>query len=179
MPRTPLLFDACVAVNLIATDRFPAIAQGIGVTFRLVRQAAAEAGHLRDVIGGELVLTAIDLGRYSADVLEVIDLAPAEYPAYVDLARIVDDGEAATIAVAGQRKLQLATDDRKARRVCAERHIPEPLRTPALVRSYADAAGLRDPELRDLLVKIRDRASFQPPRVDPDRKWSDDHIGSP
>ncbi len=53
MPRTSLLLDACVAINLIATDHFPAIAQGIGVTFRLVRQATAEAGHLRDVVDGD------------------------------------------------------------------------------------------------------------------------------
>ena len=139
MPRAPLLLDACVAINLIATDLFPAIAEGIGVTFRLVGQAAAEVGHLRDVVDGKLVPTAINLGQYSADVLEVIDLAPPEYPVYADLARIVDDGEAATIAVAAQRRLHLATDDRKARRVCTERNVPEPLASTAAPSSARSA----------------------------------------
>jgi hypothetical protein len=47
----------------------------------------------------------------------------------VRLATIVDDGEAATLAVAEARGLQLATDDRKARRVCAELGLPEPIRS--------------------------------------------------
>lgn len=179
MPRTPLLLDACIAINLAATDQVQAIAENLHVTLILVRQAAAEVGHLRDTVGGKLSLTPIDLSQHTGDTLEVINLTPPEYQIYLHLARTVDDGEAATIAVAAQRGLQLATDDRKARRVCAELGIPEPLRTLALLHSYANAVGLRPSQLRDLFVKLRDRASFQPPRSDPDRKWWEDHIGSP
>jgi predicted nucleic acid-binding protein len=83
----------------------------------------------------------------------------------------VDDGEAATIAVAAERGIPLATDDRKARRVCAELQLAEPMRTLGILHSYADAVRLQPAQLRNLLVKIRDRASFQPPRSDPDHKW--------
>jgi predicted nucleic acid-binding protein len=179
MPRTPLLLDACVAINLAATDHIQPITGAIGVTFILVRQAAAEVGHLRDFAGGEPILTPINLSQYTSDTLEITDLTPPEYPVYLDLARAVDDGEAATIAVAAHRNLQLATDDRKARRLCAERHIPEPLRTLALMHAYTNAAGLKHSQLRDLLIKIRDRANFQPSRGDPDHKWWDDHIDNP
>ena len=74
------------------------------------------------------------------------------------------------------RNLQLATDDRKARRLCSELQVPEPLRTLDLLRSYADAARLQHPQLRSLLLGIRDRASFLPPRSDPDQKWWEDII---
>ncbi len=176
MPRTPLLLDACVAINLAATGHIQLIAEAIDVTFILVRQAAAEVGHLRDTAGGEPVLTPINLSQHTSGILEITDLTPPEYPLYLDLARLVDDGEAATIAVAAHRNLQLATDDRKARRLCAERHIPEPVHTLAIMDAYTDAAGLQHSRLRELLIKIRDRASFQPPRRDPDHKWWDDQI---
>lgn len=177
MPRPALLLDACIAINLAATSQLQRIAATLDATFVLTRQAAAEVGHLREIIDGELVSTPIDLGQYTSDgTLQIIDLTPPEYPLYLELASIVDDGEAATIAAAAHRNLRLGTDDRKARRLCAERHIPEPLRTLALMHSYTDAAGLSHTQVRDLLIKIRDRASFQPPRTDPDHKWWNDHI---
>jgi predicted nucleic acid-binding protein len=179
MPRIPLLLDACVAINLAATDRLHHIAQAHGVTFALAQQAAAEVGHLRDSADGDLVLTPINLSQYDSQTLEIISLTPPEYPLYVNLTRSVDDGEAATIAVAVQRSLQLATDDRKARRLCTELQIPEPLRTLSLLRTYADTSQLPHTQLRDLLIKIRDRASFQPPRSDPNHKWWQDIIDAP
>jgi len=171
MPRTSILLDACVAINLAATDRLQHIAEATSTTFTLVRQAATEVGHLRDIAEGNVALTPIDLSQYDRQTLEIISLTPPEYPIYVNLAQSVDDGEAATIAVAVQRNLRLATDDRKARRLCTELQIPEPLRTLGLLRSYADATRLQYPQLRSLLLKIRDRASYQPPRSDPDQKW--------
>jgi len=180
VPPNALLLDACVAINLAATDHLQRIAEALDITLALTRQAAGEVGHLRDIIDGELVSTPIDLRQLVHDgTLLVIDLAPAEYPLYLELASIVDDGEAATIAAAAQRNLQLATDDRKARRLCAERHLPEPLRTLALMHTYTDAAEFGHAHVLDLLIKIRDRASFQPPRTDPDHKWWKDHIDDP
>ena len=177
MPRPGLLLDACVAINLAATDHLQRIAETLYVTFVLTRQAAGEVGHLREVIDGALVVTPVDLGPYVSDsTIQIIDLAPPEYPLYLELASIVDDGEAATIAAAAQRNVKLATDDRKARKLCAERGMPEPLRTLALIHTYTDSAGLGHVQVRDLLIKIRNRASFQPPRADPDHKWWSDHI---
>ena len=158
-------------INLAATDHLPLIAQTTSVTFALARQAAAEVGYLRDLVDGDITLTPIDLGSYDGATLQTIALTPAEYPLYVDLAGTVDDGEAATIAVAVKRGIPLATDDRKARRVCTELQLAEPMRTLGVLHSYADIAGLQPAQLRNLLVKIRDRASFQPPRSDPDFKW--------
>ena len=145
LPRSPLLLDACVVINLAATDHLPHIAQAAEVTFTLVRQAAAEVGYLRDLTDGELTLTPIDLGFYDGATLEITGLTPAEYPLYVDLARTVDDGEAATIAVAAERGIPLATDDRKARRVCAGLQLAEPIRTLDILHSYADTEDSNTP----------------------------------
>ena len=179
MARNPLLLDACVAINLAATDRLQQIAQAIDVTFVIVRHAAAEVGYLCDIADGDVIRTPIDLGQHIGDTLQIIALPPPEYPLYLRLARDVDDGEAATIALAVHRGLQLATDDRKARKLCTGLDMPEPRRTLALLRAYADAVTLRPDQLRDLLINIRDRASFQPPRSDPDHKWWQDSIDHP
>ncbi|MGH3276565.1 MAG: hypothetical protein ACRDNZ_19835 [Streptosporangiaceae bacterium] len=177
MPRPVVLLDACVAINLCATDRLGHLAEVLEVRFALTQQAAAEVGHLRDLISGELVATPISLSRYVSDsTIQLIDLDISEYALYLELAGLVDDGEAASIAVAINRDLQLATDDRKARRLCAQHLIREPLRTLALVHAYTDTARLEQDRIRDMLSKIHNRASYQPSRTDPDHKWWSDHM---
>jgi len=167
-----LLLDACVAINLMATGRLDAVASAAGVTFLLLRQAAAEAGALRDLVGGELVRTPIDFTPHvQAGTLRVVGLVAVELPRYVECARQVDDGEAATIAAAVCRGIPLATDDRRARRLCADLGLPEPVRTLALLRGYAEDADLSRRDVRSLLCATRARASFAPPRADPDTPW--------
>jgi len=172
MPNPPLLLDASVTINLVAAGPIEQIAHDVGRMFLVTRQAAAEVGHLRDTADGQVVVVPIDLSRHiRAGAFEIIDLEADEIPLYVELARMVDDGEASTIAVAIRRGLPLATDDRKARRVCAQRGMREPTGTVALVRQYCEARALERADVSRLLGRIRNHASFQPPRSDPDLKW--------
>jgi hypothetical protein len=84
-------------------------------------------------------------------------------------------GEASTIAVAINRGIPLATDDRKARRLCADRGLDLPTGTVALIRRDCEAQVLDHDRISHLLHRIRSRASFQAPRGDPDLKWWNDH----
>ena len=174
--RRRILLDACVAINLAATDSLEQIAATLDATFVVAAQAASETGYLRDTVDGQAVLTPIDLGRFEASrAVEIAELRPVELDRYLELAALVDDGEAATIAIAIERGLEMATDDRRARRLCQDRGLAEPLPTTVLLRGYADRAGLTDSQVRETIALVRDRASFQPPRTDPERKWWDDH----
>lgn len=176
MPNPPLLLDACVTINLVAAGPIEQIAHGVSRTLLVTRQAAAEVGHLRDTTEGEAVIIPVDLTRHvQAGAFEIIDLTASEIPRYVELARLVDDGEASTIAVAIRRRIALATDDRKARRLCAQRGLPEPTGTVALIRQYCDTKALEQADVSRLISRIRNHASFQPPRNDPDLKWWNDH----
>lgn len=180
MPHRRLLLDACVAINLAATGGVEQIASTLQLTFAIPAQAAAEVGYLRDIIDGEAVLSPINLSQFEpSQAVEILHLAPAELALYIELAALVDDGEAATIAIAIKRDLDMATDDRRARRLCQERHLAEPLRTVALLHAYADAARLTDNRIRELITNVRDRASFQPARSDPELKWWHDHADEP
>jgi predicted nucleic acid-binding protein len=180
MPIPPLLLDACVTINLIAAGPIEQIALDVGRSFLITRQAAAEVGHLRDIVEGEVIVVPVDLSDHvRAGAFEIIDLDANEIPLYVELASLIDDGEASTIAVAIERDLPLATDDRKARRVSAQRGLSEPTGTVALVRQYCEATALEYAEISRLLAGIRNHASFQPPRSDPDLKWWTDHEHGP
>jgi predicted nucleic acid-binding protein len=177
VPRRKLLLDACVAINLAAAAGLDQIANALQVTFIIVSQAASEAGYLRDIVKGTAVLTPINLDQFaSSETLEIRELAPGELALYLELASVVDDGEAATIALAIHQRIDLATDDRRARRLCAERGLAEPARTGALLQAYGEAAQLTNDEVRQMLIRVRDRASFLPARSDPHLKWWNDHI---
>ncbi len=176
MPRRRILLDACVAVNLAAAGNLEDIAGTLQLTFVIVAQAAAEVGYLRDIVDGEPVLSPIELTTpVTSRALDIVELEPSELTLYLELAALVDDGEAATIAVAIKRGIDVATDDRRARRLCQERHLGEPVRTVALLHAYAHAARLTDEQIRAVIVNVRDRASFQPARTDPDIKWWNDY----
>lgn len=171
----PLLLDACVAINIVAAGPINEVAHAISRRLLVTRQAASEVGHLRDIADGEMVISHVNLNDHiQAGAFEIIELTNDEIPLYVELARLVDDGEASTIAVAIERNLPLATDDRKARRLCSERGLAEPIGTVALIRQYCDARALNPTEVARLLTGIAARASFQPPRNDPDLKWWSD-----
>lgn len=178
MSNPSILLDACVTINLAAAARLDEIAHRVSCTFLVTRQAANEVGHLRDTRDGELVLIPVNLNDHvQAGVFEITDLTACEIPLYVELARLVDDGEASSIAAAITRGLPLATDDRKARRVCVERGLTEPVSTTSLVRRYCEASGLEHPGVSVLLRSISSRASFLPPRSDPNLKWWNDYLG--
>jgi predicted nucleic acid-binding protein len=178
MRQEVLLLDACVTINLMATDRLGEIAESLNLSFVVAEQVAAEAGHLRELIDGKVVVTPIDLHKQvAAGHLAIVGLSSAELPTYVELAAIVDDGEAASIAIALHRELPLATDDRKARRLCTERGLAEPRRTLDLLHAYADVAAIDSEACRELLAMVRQRASFLPPRADPWRTWWSSHLG--
>ena len=176
MPNPPLLLDACVTINLVAADPVHRIARSIGFSCLITRQAANEVGHLRDTTDGESRVTPVDLADHvQTGAFEIIDLEPDEIPLFAELASLVDDGEASTIAVAIKRGIPLATDDRKARRLCAERGLTLPIGTVTLIRRYCEAQALDHVHISHLLQRISSRASFQAPRSDPDLKWWNDH----
>lgn len=173
-----LLVDACVVINIEATSRFDDIARARGEQFVVVRQAIAEVGSLRAEVDGAVEEILIDLTPHvAAKTLSIADLVPAEFPLYVNLARDLDDGEAASIALAVNRGLRVATDDKKARRVCREQGLDEPVRTSEILREFCDQNALRDKDVSDILRRVRDFASFLPPRSDPNYQWWTTNLG--
>jgi hypothetical protein len=163
----PPLLDACVAINLVASGvPLDDLAASAGVRFTMTSVAAAETLYLApDRASGERMV--IDL---SARSLDIVELDPDELASFVELAAQVDDGEAATLAVAIHRHLEVATDDRRGSRLAKEHGIAV-VTTASLVRRWANDAAAPAAAIAAAVDAIRRCASFIPPRSDPDYDW--------
>lgn len=170
-PR-PVLLDACVALNLLASGvDLGTLADASPSAFLMARFSAAEVlwldpleagGHREEVSVAPLV---------SAGLLSIVEMSESDQALFVDLAQVLDDGEAATIAIGLVRGIAIATDDRKACRVVSERSARTLVwRTTDLLSAWADAVGDED-RVRSALLAIEARACFRPSRDDPRQEW--------
>ena len=175
MERRPanLILDASCLLNLYATERFGEIAASL-------REQVAVADYVLEEealfirreasADGEDDQVLVDLSPFvSEGSVEVIRLASRdEETTFVTLAALIDDGEAATAALAVHRGCSVATDDRKARRVLSERAPTVPLvSTLDLVAQWAETMSVPLVELRTALERMRSGASYVPGRRDP------------
>ena len=168
--RNPLLLDACIAINLLATEHSESIAETLGIRFLMANRAAAECEAL-EIIEDGIAVRRQGTATPEAAFADVLPLAEAEIDSYVHLARDIDDGEAATIAIASARSLPMATDDRKARRVAVEMGLAPPIGTTSILRQYAEAANLTPPQVAELLQRVRSDASYIPRQTDENFAW--------
>jgi hypothetical protein len=166
-----IALDACVLINLMASGRpLAEFAGAADLSLAVVVQAEREVVWL-DPDDPADPRQQIDLEPHiTAGALQRLDMVDHELARFVALARELDDGEAATLTVAESRGLAVATDDRKARRILATLEPPPAvMSTAAIVRAWA--AGSDDTEVAQCLRRIARRASFVPPRNDPDYEW--------
>ncbi len=173
--KEPLVFlDACCLINLFATDRAEEILRSLPYRFAIARYVATEEVL---TVGSEgqdqhpRITSLIDQGN-----LEEFAVCTAEeHRELVRFALQLDDGEAHTCALAVVHGGRVATDDRKAIRVLSsvlEEREEEPcLRTSQLLFQWAEQEAVSVRELARLLAAITRRASFLPPRTDPNFQW--------
>ena len=177
MPPDCLILDASCAINLYATGRLREIVAALDYQLFVVDYVLErEILYIRvpDATGAGEETTPINLSPMIDDgLIQVIRFEhPNEQETYVGLASLVDDGEAMSGALALHRGCSVATDDRKARRVFAER-IPSVslVSTLELLSAWSVSASLPDAELRDAMLRLRSRASYVPARLDPLGDW--------
>lgn len=168
--RNPLLLDACIAINLLATDHSETIAETLEIRFLMARQAATECAGL-DILHDKIAVRCQGTEAATIAFADVLPLADTEIDDYVQLARDIDDGEAATIAIAKSRSLPMATDDRKARRVAIEVGLATPIGTTSILRKYAGIANLTPPQVAEILQRVRNDASYIPRHTDENFAW--------
>ena len=167
-----LLNDASVLLNLLAADCLPEIAAALDWQFAICTLVRDEAKRLRDASTGEMV--PVDIAPLiESGFLQILELSgDDEQTLYVEQSIVVDDGEAMSIAIATNRKLELAIDDKQASNH-ASRTFPD-LKlwtTPEIIKLWADAAALSQQRLREVFVSIEVRARYSPPRSHPLATW--------
>ena len=176
-PRGRLLLDASCLLNLYATGRMRDIATSTGYQFEVtdyVLQYETLYVLQTNPEGTGEERTPVDLDPLIEEgLLHVVELEGEDVlSSFVLLASLVDDGEAATGALALHRDCSVAIDDRKARRVMSE-VMPEValVSTLELMRLWAQGASVPARELRDALMAMQTGASYVPGRRDPLYGW--------
>jgi hypothetical protein len=180
-----LILDACVLLNLWATQRIVEI-------IRTLPRPCAVAQYVRDRealwVGRHRQGPAADYERIdlselvACDIIEVLALEGEEEMAhFIALASSpgLDDGEAMSGALAHSRGLVVATDDRAALATFARHHPPISTRsTASLIKHWVECASVDDTTLRTALGDIRERACFEPGVRDPLHGWWRTAIGA-
>ena len=122
-PRVPIAADASVIINLNATDDAVAIIDAFPNPFLVTDNVRRELslGKSRGHLCGERLEALIGQG-----VLAPAELGPADQNVYRSLVEggfegTLDDGEAATIAYSVGNDSVALIDERKAKRICADR----------------------------------------------------------
>lgn len=175
MPQPIVVLDACVLLNLLASDEAENIIASAADEYLICEAAAKEVIQLRIADSEEETFEVIKTDDLiKKGILNICMLESSlEESLYVNYASQVDDGEAMSIAIAEVRGYKLATDDRKARRVFLNA-VNDPdrlLYTSDLVRHWAEQENLLVDELKVKLLNIRRRATFFPPKRDPNFSW--------
>ena len=172
-----LVLDASCLLNLYATGCLREITLAFGGQVEVadyVMEREAIYTWQTDSTGTREEATPVDLTLLVEEgLIRVVRLEhPGEQETFVTLAALVDDGEAATAALALHRGCSVATDDRKARRVFGE-FMPEvPLvSTLDLVKLWVDESRVPHDELRAAMDVMRDSASYVPGSRDPLFEW--------
>lgn len=168
------VIDACVLINLVATGELPEILRVMKKHSLVCSVVKSESIYLRtnDPLNPKELIDLnafVDLGVLSICQIE----NEKEELLYVDMASVLDDGEAMTLAIAIARGFDLATDERKARHFFLS-EVMDPKRlssTSVLVRQWAEAKRISAPKLKSVLQRIENRASYRPPTDDRNYKW--------
>lgn len=173
-PRGLTLLDACVVINLYATRRMEEIVRSVPTVVGIVDAVRREAGYVRRGGAGEDAddREAIDLApMFTAGALVAISPTEPELETFLELTLQLDDGEAMTAAVALARQAVVATDERKAISILEGRvGIRSSLE---LVRTWVDARGLAEDDVRTVLTDLRQRGHYVPSERHPLRPWWD------
>jgi hypothetical protein len=180
---SPLVLDACCYANLFASGRIVDIVRDLPYQFSVVDVAMREISFIRKGGSGDDAQEPLPIDwrpLTSAGVVEILRITgSSEEAGYVSLLEHLDDGEAATLAVAINRTSGVATDDRKARRHLMSRAPHLLLRsTLDLLHEWCRHRSPPDVEITQLLKNVRERGRFLPPRGDPLAHWWTSALGS-
>lgn len=172
-----LILDASCLLNIYATGRLRDIALAqpyrLGVADYVLEREALYVWHSSSGERREKRVP-VDLTPLIEDsIIDVWRLQnEEEETTFVNLASMVDDGEAITAAIAVHRGFAVATDDRKARRILVK-HAPNVLlvSTLELLRQWAEETSVAQSDLQTAMVAMRSGANYVPGERDPHYEW--------
>jgi len=167
MPEHLEIIDACALLNLYASGSLEAILKSRRQPCCVVEQVKQESLFIRKPSDSA---TSYDRKPvvlepfFQSGLLKLVKLeSEAEQELFVNLAAQIDDGEAATIAVAISRRMQVVTDDKKAIRVLKQ-EAPTLicLSTLDVVKAWSEAMAIEPTQIKTALESIIKHANYLP-----------------
>jgi predicted nucleic acid-binding protein len=173
MDPQDVLVDACVVINLAASQIWDEVAEANGYRFVLTRKVAQESQFYYLVRPSGLDRVEIDMQALEArGEIRVEDPFPEELGTFVEYAQHLDDGEAETLAVSVHRGIELATDDLGAIKFVEEHQLSvELVRTSSMLHAWASKVNPSQSLVTDVLRRISQGARFIPPKTAPHADW--------
>ena len=169
-----LIIDACVLINLLASGMIEQILMTTSQESNICVIVRNESIFLRN----EADLTEmipIDIQPHIDNgLIKICDLeTDEEQELFVNLAAKLDDGEAMSIAISISREWDVATDDKKARRIFLENAQKQQklASTSSLIKEWAETESISEQKIKEILSKIETSARFQPARSDENYQW--------
>jgi len=169
-----IVADACFLLNLVATGKAGEILRALETTLVVEEQVRGEVLYLAgpEDDEGRPTREPVDLAPLERErFLRTITLGGEAAGTLVKAAEFLTDQDARAVALAATMHLALATDDGLIRKVARAQFGLEMRSTLELVRDALDRMDLGEEEMRQVLLAMRDRGSFAPPRWDPNAEW--------
>ncbi len=165
MPEVAAIIDACSLINFYASAFFESILRDLLFQFYIVEQVKNESLYIRKPDdsdrGFDYEPTMLD--RYlNSDLLKVVKLeTDDEKVLFLNLADQLDDGEAATLAIAINRNMTVITDDKKAIRIL-RRDFPtiDYSTTLDIVKEWSERILIGNIDLKKVLNNILIHANY-------------------
>jgi predicted nucleic acid-binding protein len=161
------ILDACALLNLYASGFMEAILANRPRQCCVVEQVQKESLFIRKPsdsgVGFDKEPVTLE-SYFQTGRLRLVKLeSENEQNLFVNLAAQIDDGEAATIAVAISRDMQVATDDKKAIRIL-QQEAPNLTRLSTLdiIKLWSEIVSITPVELKTALENILKYASYRP-----------------
>lgn len=170
------VIDACCLIDLLASGQPEALLQACGFTCHLPVPVQAEVQYRRQhdpARPGQTIMVPVDLSpMISSGLLNICNpqtqLELDQFTQYATIFR--SDGEAMCLAIAGERKWTVATDDRRAIRIAQQAGLSV-VSCPELVKAWADTTAPDQASLIRVLQEIQVLAQFKPNPSMPEFQW--------
>jgi predicted nucleic acid-binding protein len=170
-----VVVDTCCLINLCASQQLQAIVAASMEQAIVPKPVVEECLYIRQASEEDpnhLVPMTINLHPLIDDgVLLLTELTgEAELSQFVQLATLIDDCEAACLAIAALRGLAIATDDKRAIHVAADLGVPI-VTTPQLLKNWAQHASPAQNEITKAILCIERYGRFRPHALCAQARW--------
>lgn len=173
--RDSIILDACCVLTLYGSGHMREVLAALpGPVYVSEYVVEEEALTVYDGPPGDIrsEKTEVELGPLLEDeIVKITSLWSDERDTFLQLAQLLDDGEARTLAIAASRGWTIGTDDKRALKVCRQKTDCQPVTTPEFMRHWAKSTGPPHEKIEQALRDIYARAVYIPGSSHPEYEW--------